>query len=112
MNMEHLNKELYSQIEHLIITWNIDGTKTAGSLTRDIMNLISNIKIHKGLEIDDLNHLKSGQILILNRDYGDFKLGEEFEFMWSDGLTFVVKPIGDISIYLDMSYINLFYKKN
>ena len=34
------NKELYSEIENLIIRWNIDGTKTAGSLTREIMNLI------------------------------------------------------------------------
>lgn len=32
---------LYSSIEDLIIRWNIDGTKTAGSLTRDIMKLIS-----------------------------------------------------------------------
>ena len=31
---------LYSEIEHLIIQWNNDGTKTAGSLTRDIMKLI------------------------------------------------------------------------
>jgi hypothetical protein len=31
---------LYSQIEHLIIKWNIDGTKTAGYLTREIMKLI------------------------------------------------------------------------
>jgi len=39
------NKEqqtLYSEIETLIIRWNIDGTKTAGSLTRDIMKLIEN----------------------------------------------------------------------
>jgi hypothetical protein len=39
------NKEqqtLYSEIETLIIKWNIDGTKTAGSLTRDIMKLIEN----------------------------------------------------------------------
>ena len=34
------NETLYSEIEHLIIRWNIDGTKTAGSLTRDIMKLI------------------------------------------------------------------------
>jgi hypothetical protein len=33
---------LYSEIETLIIKWNIDGTKTAGSLTRDIMKLIEN----------------------------------------------------------------------
>jgi hypothetical protein len=40
-----VNKEqqtLYSEIETLIIKWNIDGTKTAGSLTRDIMKLIEN----------------------------------------------------------------------
>ena len=39
------NKEqqtLYSEIETLNIRWNIDGTKTAGSLTRDIMKLIEN----------------------------------------------------------------------
>jgi hypothetical protein len=36
-----MNKEqLYSEIENLIITWNIDGTKTAGSLTREIMKLL------------------------------------------------------------------------
>jgi hypothetical protein len=34
------NDTLYSEIEHLIIQWTIDGTKTAGSLTRDIMGLI------------------------------------------------------------------------
>ena len=36
------SKILYSEIEHLIIQWNNDGTKTAGSLTRDIMKLIEN----------------------------------------------------------------------
>jgi hypothetical protein len=36
------NETLYSEIEHLIIRWTIDGTKTAGSLTRDIMKLIEN----------------------------------------------------------------------
>jgi len=36
-----VNKEqLYSEIENLIITWNIDGTKTAGSLTREIIKLL------------------------------------------------------------------------
>ena len=33
-------KTLYSEIESLIIHWTIDGTKTAGSLTRDIMKLL------------------------------------------------------------------------
>jgi hypothetical protein len=36
------NNTLYSEIEHLIIQWNNDGTKTAGSLTREIMELIKN----------------------------------------------------------------------
>jgi len=34
------NETLYSEIEYLIIQWSNDGTKTAGSLTRDIMKLI------------------------------------------------------------------------
>ena len=33
-------KKLYSVIEHAIIVWVLDGTKTAGSLTREIMLLI------------------------------------------------------------------------
>jgi hypothetical protein len=33
-------KQLYSEIEDLIIRWSSDGTKTAGSLTRDIMKLV------------------------------------------------------------------------
>ena len=32
--------ELYSAIEAAIIRWNLDGTKTAGSLTREIMLII------------------------------------------------------------------------
>lgn len=33
-------KKLYSAIEHAIIVWVLDGTKTAGSLTREIILLI------------------------------------------------------------------------
>jgi hypothetical protein len=36
--------ELYSEIEYLIIMWSNDGTKTAGSLTREIMKLINQDK--------------------------------------------------------------------
>jgi hypothetical protein len=32
--------KLYSDIEHAIITWTLDGTRTAGSLTREIMLII------------------------------------------------------------------------
>ncbi len=33
-------KKLYSEIEYLIIMWSNDGTKTAGSLTREIMDFL------------------------------------------------------------------------
>lgn len=36
--------ELYSAIENVIIVWVLDGTRTAGSLTRDIMLLIEQKK--------------------------------------------------------------------
>ena len=36
--------ELYSEIEYLIIMWSNDGTRTAGSLTREIMKLINQDK--------------------------------------------------------------------
>ena len=39
--IEQENKE-YSEIENLIIKWSIDGTKTAGYLTRQIMGLLNN----------------------------------------------------------------------
>ena len=39
-DFDKLNGKLYSEIESLIIHWNIDGTKTAGSLTREIMKLL------------------------------------------------------------------------
>jgi len=32
--------QLESEIEHLIIRWNLDGTRTAGSLAREIIELI------------------------------------------------------------------------
>lgn len=32
--------QVYSEIENLIITWNIDGTLTAGALTRQIIEYI------------------------------------------------------------------------
>jgi len=32
--------KLYSAIELAIIRWNLDGTKTAGELTREIMSMI------------------------------------------------------------------------
>ncbi len=45
MNTSSESKSLYSEIEYLIIRWNNDGTKTAGHLTREIMELINKLKI-------------------------------------------------------------------
>jgi uncharacterized membrane protein affecting hemolysin expression len=42
-------KELYSNIEDLIIRWNLDGYKTAGYLTRQIMELIGNVITKEGM---------------------------------------------------------------
>jgi hypothetical protein len=39
--------ELYSAIEAAIIRWNLDGTKTAGSLTREIMSIIKHYEMEK-----------------------------------------------------------------
>jgi len=41
---DDLGTTLYSEIEYLIIMWRNDGTKTAGSLTREIMKLINENK--------------------------------------------------------------------
>jgi len=40
-NKEEKQKELYIKIEHAIITWSLDGTKTAGFLTRQILDLVN-----------------------------------------------------------------------
>ena len=37
-------KKLYRDIENAIIMWSNDGTKTAGTLTREIINIIDSIK--------------------------------------------------------------------
>ena len=40
LKTKNMKQELYSEIEDLIITWNSDGTKTAGALTREIILVI------------------------------------------------------------------------
>ena len=40
LNNKTMEDKLYSDIEAAIIHWNIDGTKTAGSLTREIILII------------------------------------------------------------------------
>ena len=39
MNQTMTKDELYSAIEAAIIRWNLDGNKTAGELTREIMSI-------------------------------------------------------------------------
>lgn len=38
------NIELYREIEAAVIRWTIDGTKTAGTLTREIIEIINKNK--------------------------------------------------------------------
>ena len=37
---EENENRLYTDIEQAIVAWNIDGTKTAGSLTREILTIL------------------------------------------------------------------------
>ena len=36
--------EIYRKIEQLIISWSNDGTKTAGTLTREIIDILNKSK--------------------------------------------------------------------
>ena len=71
----------------------------------------------KGLQPSDWEQLKKGDILILNKDSGDCKLGGKFIFMWCDGITIVIKPIEmdgigleDLNcIYLDRASLLMFH---
>ena len=58
-----MKKELYSEIENLIINWNNDGTKTAGSLTGTVTHRyvreIMRINCMKKLKNFLLNNLKT-----------------------------------------------------
>lgn len=38
--IDETEKDLYSKIENSIISWSNDGSQTAGSLTREIMEII------------------------------------------------------------------------
>ena len=46
---------LYQKIEHVIIWWDNDGTRTAGSLTREILNIIKDEKETEYIQEDDIN---------------------------------------------------------
>jgi hypothetical protein len=57
-----MSEKLYSQIEDLIIRWSNDGDKTAGHLTRQIMETLLNEK-HKHVIIDlrNMDYFKDGE---------------------------------------------------
>ena len=65
--------KLYSEIEHLIIAWNIDGTKTAGSLTREIMELLNNEGViqKQQQELLELAYENYTQTKIIKTDGGE-----------------------------------------
>ena len=48
-----MDKELYSTIETLIIKWGLDGFKTAGHLTRQIMELIGDATLNTYKTLED-----------------------------------------------------------
>lgn len=53
---------LYSKIEHAIISWNIDGTKTAGTLTREVLSILKKDKsmfVTKTNAIKALKHVRN-----------------------------------------------------
>jgi hypothetical protein len=78
------DKDLYNEIEHFIIRWNNDGTKTAGTLTRQIVELIkkqmSNNKAreHTSPLIEELlNEVTPEEMERTNREMEN--MGREFD---------------------------------
>ena len=75
-----MDKELYSTIETLIIKWNLDGHKTAGHLTRQIMEYIGDtLNIYKTLEDNGVyihyapEHYKDGSNLSFSIEFTKYK---------------------------------------
>jgi len=82
--------ELYSQIENLIINWNNDGTKTAGHLTRQIMELLKSdenwISVKECLPEYHSQHrldYASGYLLGYTK-YGEFEITQLWQFRQED----------------------------
>jgi hypothetical protein len=69
--------KIYSAIETAIIRWNLDGTKTAGELTREIMLII------KLPSDDELEEISKHEIL-----YNDSKRG-----WWLEGANYILNLI-------------------
>ena len=83
----------------------------------DILVLKFKRQYSNGLQPSDWQQLKKDDILILNKDLGNCKLGDKFIFMWCDGITIVIKPIEmdgigleDFNcIYLDRASLLMFH---
>ena len=76
-----MDKELYSTIETLIIKWNLDGHKTAGHLTRQIMELIGDVPLNSYKTLEDNGvyihyvpeHYKDGSNLNFSIEFTKYK---------------------------------------
>jgi hypothetical protein len=84
-----MEDKLYSAIEAAIIRWNLDGTKTAGELTREIISIIklpSEEEIRK--ESFTINPPK------IQNDYGnDYDDNIQYREEWVDGAKWVINRI-------------------
>jgi hypothetical protein len=76
-----MDKELYSNIEDLIIRWDLDGYKTAGHLTRQIMELIGDVTLNTYKTLEDNGvyihytpeHYKDGANLNFSIEFTKYK---------------------------------------
>lgn len=64
-------KALYSEIENLIIVWRIDGTKTAGHLTREIVDMLyyKRCKDKQLTEVFNTNQVDLGSQMLCHHTY-------------------------------------------
>lgn len=70
---KNLKRKLYSDIEYLIIRWSNDGTKTAVTLTREIMKLLN-----KKIDINIFLYLFFFLILLNLSEFFSYKLNEKY----------------------------------
>jgi hypothetical protein len=98
-----MSKELYSEIEDLIIRWSNDGDKTAGHLTRQIMESLSNEK-HKHVIIDlrNMDYFKDKEGKIIHFDTLEEACDVcgmyEFEDSWVMRLMYNHRENGEVGV--------------
>ena len=97
-----MDKELYSNIEDLIIRWNLDGYKTAGHLTRQIMELIGDVTLNTYKTLEDNGvyihyvpeHYNDGSNLNFSIEFTKYKT-QNVKLLHRDNEKIVVLPIGE-----------------